>query len=101
MDVIPSASSGGFGYLLRNKISFVIEVTGVPRKLTGQKVQLDRALQHATGGGIEAGSVGVVSWDDGEEEVVVDFDGPVPGGGFFPEGGNQAWVPRSYLSLAA
>lgn len=47
--------------------------------------------------GISAGSTGVVVWDEGTEDVLVDFGREVPHGGLCTPFG-QAWVPREFLA---
>lgn len=63
--------------------------------LQGKTVELINHLR-CCGTGIPAGLVGRVEWDEGGEEVIVEFDREIPDGGLgLPD--RQSWVPRSSL----
>ena len=47
---------------------------------------------------IEVGLPGKVVWDDGGDEVVVEFEQEVSNRGFGTDNKRQSWVPRCCLS---
>ena len=71
------------------------------RRLAERAVYL--AVTHrfgpASGETLAPGTSGIVRWDEGGEEVIVEFDRSVPNSGFaLPD--RQAWVSRSSLMIS-
>lgn len=48
---------------------------------------------------IPAGLKGRVDWDEGGDEVVVEFVRAVPDGGFKLSNERQAWISRTFLHV--
>lgn len=49
---------------------------------------------------IPAGSEGRVTWDEGGQDVIVEFPFEVPDHGYRMDTPRQAWIPRSFLRRA-
>ena len=74
-------------------------MTTARRGLEESEVELAKAhrFRPALNESLPAGTTGLVRWDEGGEEVVVEFAKSVPDSGFaLPH--RQAWVPRSALT---
>lgn len=65
--------------------------------LQGKQVTLIRDLPGLRSG-IQCGLTGRCEWDEGGDEVIVEFGQEVPNGSMLPNK-KQAWVPRDSLKI--
>lgn len=70
------------------------------KNLQGRNVALSVPIKPLCGGKeVPVGVGGFVRWDEGGEEVLVEFEVPVPNGGIQMDNERQTWVPRSSLKI--